>query len=141
MYKRQVNISCEVDDPVTNNFFATTFPHKWESEYLFLFLNTIHQKYAVLKYLAELGSLSSSHYDYALMKDLLLQGEMMQEKCEVLKSRCFFNLPSNVQHINHVYSFFQRCFDIPEYRAKMCIRDSFGTLSGPRLFSALPPEI
>ena len=73
----------------------------------------------MLKYLAELSGLSSAHYDYALMKRLLLQGEIMQEKCEVLKTRCFFNLPSNVEHVNRVYSFFQRCFDIPGYRASL----------------------
>ncbi|MTS16209.1 hypothetical protein [Ruthenibacterium lactatiformans] len=118
-YNGAVNVSYEVEDPVTNSFFKTAFPHKWESEYLFLFLNTVHQKYAVLKYLAELSGLSSAHYDYALMKRLLLQGEIMQEKCEVLKTRCFFNLPSNVEHVNRVYSFFQRCFDIPGYRASL----------------------
>lgn len=118
-YNGAVNVSYQVGDPVTDQFFEKTFVHKWESEYLFLFLNTIHQKYASLKYLAELDALSCAQYDYALMRSLLQKGEIMREKCALLKTRSFFNLPSNVEHVNRVYSFFQWCFDVPGYLASL----------------------
>ena len=118
-YNGAINVSHQVEDPVTNQFFETTFAHKWASEYLFLFINTLHQKYAVLKYLAELNDLSCAQYDFALMRKLLVKGEVMQEKCAVLKNRSFFNLPSHVEHVNRVYGFFQWSFDIPGYLASL----------------------
>ena len=118
-YNGAVNVSFYVDDPVTNQFFETTFLHKWESEYLFLFLGTVHQKYAVLRYLAELGELACTSYDFNQMLELLTKGEVMQEKCSLLKNRCFFQLPSQVEHVNRVYSFLQWCFDIPGYLASL----------------------
>lgn len=118
-YNGAVNVSLTVDDGATNSFFETTFAHKWATEYLLLFIATVHQKYAVQKYLDELGELACPRYDYALMKQLLLQGEVMQEKCTMLKNRCFFQLPSRVEHVNRVYSFFQWCMDIPGYSASL----------------------
>lgn len=118
-YNGAVNVSVAVDDRSTNSFFETTFAHKWATEYLLLFIATLHQKYAVQKYLDELGELACPHYDYALMKRLLQQGEVMQEKCTLLKNRCFFQLPSHVEHVNRVYSFFQWCMDIPGYAASL----------------------
>lgn len=118
-YNGAVNVSIAVDDDATNSFFESTFAHKWATEYLFLFLNTVHQKYAALKYLAELNSLTCVEYDYARMRAMLTQGEVMQEKCGLLKNRSFFNLPSHVEHVNRVYAFFQWCFDIPGYLASL----------------------
>lgn len=118
-YNGAVNVSLAVDDEATNRFFETTFVHKWNTEYLLLFLSTLHQKFAVQKYLDELGELACPRYDYARMKQLLQQGEVIQEKCTLLKNRCFFQLPSHVEHVNRVYSFFQWCFDIPGYTASL----------------------
>lgn len=118
-YNAAVNVSYAVEDAASNQFFETAFPHKWESEYLFLFLNTVHQKYAVLKYLAELGELACTQYDYTRMRELLIQSEVMRERCGLLKNRCFFELPSHVEHVNRVYGFFQWCFDIPGYLASL----------------------
>lgn len=118
-YNGAVNVTFQVADPVTNQFFETTFVHKWESEYLFLFLGTVHQKYAVLKYLSELGELACTSYSYDQMRELLTKGEVMQERCGLLKNRCFFDLPSHVEHVNRVYGFLQWCFDIPGYLASL----------------------
>lgn len=118
-YNAAVNVSFAVEDASTNQFFETTFAHKWETEYLFLLLNTVHQKYAVLKYLAELGELACTSYDYARMRELLIQSEVMRERCGLLKNRCFFELPSHVEHVNRVYGFFRWCFDIPGYLASL----------------------
>ncbi len=79
-YNGAVNVSIAVNDDATNRFFETTFAHKWATEYLLLFIATIHQKYAVQKYLDELGELACPRYDYAQMKQLLMRGEVMQEK-------------------------------------------------------------
>lgn len=118
-YNGAVNVSFLVKDEGADRFFETSFPHKWATEYLLLFIATIHQKYAVQKYLDDLGELACPHYDYALMKRLLQQGEVLQEKCTLLKNRCFFQLPSHVEHINRMYSFLQWCFDIPGYAASL----------------------
>lgn len=118
-YNAAVNVSYAVENAASNQFFEAAFPHKWESEYLFLFLNTVHQKYAVLKYLAQLGELACTSYDYTRMRELLIQSEVMRERCGLLKNRCFFELPSHVEHVNRVYSFFQWCFDIPGYLASL----------------------
>lgn len=131
-YNGATNVSFAVGDQTTNHFFETTFPHKWASEYLLLFVATIHQKFAVQKYLDELGELACPRYDYARMKALLQQGEVMQEKCALLQNRCFFQLPSHVEHVNRVYSFFQWCFDIPGYSAGLDegIKNSIRVCSG-----------
>lgn len=118
-YNGAVNVSFAVGEEGTDRFFETTFPHKWATEYLLLFIATIHQKYAVQKYLDDLGELACPHYDYDLMWRLLQQGEIMQEKCTLLKNRCFFQLPSHVEHVNRVYNFLQWCFDIPGYTASL----------------------
>ncbi len=118
-YNGAVNVSIAVNDDATNRFFETTFAHKWATEYLLLFIATIHQKYAVQKYLDELGELACPRYDYAQMKQLLMRGEVMQEKCAMLKNRCFFQLPSRIEHVNRVYGFFQWCMDIPGYSASL----------------------
>lgn len=118
-YNGAVNVSLEVKDQVTNNFFDSAFTYKWASEYLLLFLLTIHQKFAVQKYLDEMGDLTCPRYDYARMKVLLEQGEAMLEKCALLQNRCFFQLPSRVEHVNRVFSFFQWSQDIPGYTASL----------------------
>lgn len=109
------NVTYQVDDAATNDFFATTFLHKWKSEYLFLFLNVIHQKYAILK---SLGALSAIHFpegDYKAMQKELLRVQATQDVCENLKLRCFFDLPSRIEHVNRVYRFFQIAFQVPSY--------------------------
>lgn len=111
------NLSWQVEDPATNDFFRTTFVHKWRSEYLFLFLNVIHQKYAVLKSLGEFSESVSLEQSYEALKQELLISEVMQERCERLKMRCFFDMPSRVDHVNRVYRFFQQSMEVPRYLA------------------------
>lgn len=111
------NLSWQVEDPAANDFFRTTFVHKWRSEYLFLFLNVIHQKYAVLKSLGEFAESVSLEQSYDALKQELLISEVMQERCERLKMRCFFDMPSRVDHVNRVYRFFQQSMEVPRYLA------------------------
>lgn len=109
------NLTYEVEDASTNAFFRTTFPHKWETEYLFLFLNVIHQKYAALKYLDALALCAGEHRGYDAMKQMLAYSEEMQERCEKQKMRCFFDMPSRIGHVNKVYGFFRTTMQIPSY--------------------------
>lgn len=109
------NVSHLVADETTNAFFRTTFPHKWESEYLFLFLNAIHQKYAVLRALQALSETARVSNDFEAMKEALEQSRRLQERCEKLKMRCFFDLPSRIDHVNRVYRFFRQKLQVPRY--------------------------
>jgi len=109
------NISYLVDDPGTNEFFRTSYPHKWDTEYRFLMLNTVHQKYAVLKCLDTMALNAADPGDYAQMKQYLSCSEALQEFCGDLKLRCFFTLPSRIDHVNKTYAFLQECLQIPAY--------------------------
>lgn len=114
------NVTSLVEDETTNAFFQNAFPSKWEKEYLFLFLQTIHQKYAVLKYLGALAdSIWESEKDGGSVKEALMKSLRLQEQCETLKMRCFFDLPSRVDHINHVYRFFGAAMQVPAYLASL----------------------
>lgn len=114
-YNGAANVSWQTGEAGTDSFFRATYIHKWETEYLFLFVNAVHQKYAVLKYLADIGELSCAKYDYDRMRELLDRGELLRERSQLLKLRCFFRQPSNVEHVDRLHDFIQNRLDIPKY--------------------------
>lgn len=111
-----VNLSFLTDDNTTNNFFETNFYSKLHDTYYTLFLHTIHQRFALMKYIGDMGMLDTLENNYIIMKKELKAAEDYYAKAANLKFRAFFRLPSNIEHVNDYFNLLQRTFNIRELK-------------------------
>ena len=111
-----VNFSFLTDDKTTNNFFGNNFYSKLHDTYYTLFLHTIHQRFALIKYIGDMGTLDTLENNYIIMKEELKAAEDYYAKAANLKFRAFFRLPSNIEHVNDYFNLLQRTFNIQELK-------------------------
>lgn len=109
-----VNVSFLTGDKTTDSFFSDDLFVKMHDTYFFLFINVLHQRYAVMKFMGEMGTLDKLEKDYAVMKSQLKQAKAFHAEATNLKFRAFFLIPSNVEHINIYYKLLCSAFRIQE---------------------------
>lgn len=109
-----VNLSFLTGDKVTDAFFSTQFAEKLKSTYFFLYLNTVHQKYAMHRFFKDMGGLDEIVTDYGLMNDKLALAKFYQKKAAAFKFRSFFGVPTSVDHINRFYYAAADSLEIPK---------------------------
>lgn len=113
-YNGAVNLSYLVDDETTNNFFRENFYAALHNTYFSLFLNALHQRYALMKFIADMGKLDHFEKDYDQIKLQLKLAKSYQAKIANLKFRDFFLMPSLIEHINNYFDLLYRTFEIAE---------------------------
>ena len=107
-----VNVSFLTDDETTNNFFTQGFPSKLQDTYYSLFIHVLHQRYALMKFIGDMGTLDKLEMDYGIMKQQLKVANMYKAKAANLKFRAFFLMPSCVEHVNDFYNLLYRTYQI-----------------------------
>lgn len=107
-----VNISFLTDDENTNDFFVNNFYHKTRNTYFFLFLNVVHQRYAIMRIIGKMGNLDRLANDYYVMAEELTLARQYETDAINLKFRAFFKLPSNIDHINVYYDTIYESFQV-----------------------------
>lgn len=112
------SLSVEVDTERTNAFFDNGFEHKWESEYFFLFINSLHQKRSLINLLNEIRQYNQPFGDYPLIENRLIEFQKTNERFSLFLLRCFFDVPSAVEHVNQVYALLQKAFNVAEYQSE-----------------------
>ena len=110
------SLSVEVDAERTNAFFDNGFEHKWESEYFFLFINALHQKRSLINLLNEIRWYNQPIHDYSMIENRLIEFQKTNEHFSLFLLRCFFDVPSAVEHVNHVYELLQKAFNVADYQ-------------------------
>lgn len=113
-YNGAVNVSYMVDDDKTNNFFADNFYSSLKNTYYSLFLNVLHQRYAIMKFIRDMGHLDQLENDYEKMKYQLRIAKLYQAKIANLKFRDFFLMPSLIEHVNNYFNLLYKTFEIAE---------------------------
>ena len=119
-YNGAVNVSIQTEDATTNGFFEQDFVHKMCNEYYILFLAVLHQRFAIMKLMWEMGELDRLDTDYANMKIQLEEARRYQKETADLRFRDFFKLPSYIQHVNDYYDLLYRTFCIDELYEDFC---------------------
>ena len=99
----------------TDRFFDQGFEYKWESDYFFLFLNALHQKRSLIYLLNEIRQYNYPFNDYDMIENKLIEFQKTNELFSLFLLRCFFDVPSSVEHVNQVYNLIERAFNISEY--------------------------
>ena len=107
-----VNVSYLTGQELTDNFFLNAFPPKLHDTYFTLFLHVLHQRYALLKFIGDMGELDKLTLDYDAMKRQLIVANNYQAQAANLKFRAFFKMPSMVEHINDYYNLLYRTYQI-----------------------------
>ena len=107
-----VNISFLTDDDTTNEFFANNFYTKTRDTYYFLFLNILHQRYAINRVMGKMGDLDRLSNDYFVMEDELKLARQYEAEAINLKFRAFFKYPSTVEHMNGYYDMLYDAFQV-----------------------------
>lgn len=111
-----VNLSYLTGDEVTDSFFADNFYSKLHGTYFSLFLHVLHQRFAMMKYMGDMGQLDTLCNDYYIMKKELKAAEDYNAKAARLKYRAFFKLPSSVEHVNDYFNLLYRTFRVNELK-------------------------
>lgn len=107
-----VNVSFLSDDDITNDFFTNNFYTKTQNTYFFLFLNVLHQRYAIISVMGKMGNLDHLTNNYIVMEKELKLARQYELEATSLKFRAFFNLPSTVEHINEYYDRLYKSFQV-----------------------------
>ena len=107
-----VNVSFLTGDETTDNFFLQGLPSKLQDTYYSLFIHVLHQRYSLMKFIGDMGTLDKLKMDYGIMKQQLKIANMYKAKAANLKFRAFFLLPSCVEHINDYYNLLYRAYQI-----------------------------
>ena len=107
-----VNVSYLTGQETTDNFFLNAFPPKLHDTYFTLFIHVLHQRYALLKFVGDMGELDKLTMDYDSMKRQLAVANNYQAQSANLKFRAFFKMPSMVEHINDYYNLLSRTYQI-----------------------------
>lgn len=97
------NLSFLTQDELTNSFFENDFYIKTKDTYFFLFLNVLHQKYSIMRIMADMGQLDRLSNNFLVMEQELRLARKLEDQAINLKFRAFFKCPSNVEHINQYY--------------------------------------
>lgn len=113
-YNGATNVSTKTNDAVTDNFFAVDFYAKMQKEYYVLYLAVLHQRYALMKLMYEMGELDRLDLNYSVMKEQLTEARKYQAEAANLKFRDFFKFPSYVQHINDYYELLYKTLCVEE---------------------------
>ncbi len=108
-----VNLSFLTGDEKTDHFFTSTFPPNIKSTYFTLFLHSLHQRFALMRFIGEMGTLDKLQMNYEIMKRELKVANRYQAEAANLKFRAFFLLPSMIEHVNDYYNLLYRTFKIP----------------------------
>ncbi len=111
-----VNLSYLTGDGVTDSFFGDNFYSKLHDTYFSLFLHVLHQRFAMMKYMGDMGQLDTLCNDYYIMKKELKAAEDYNAKAARLKYRAFFKLPSSVEHVNDYFNLLYRTFRVNELK-------------------------
>ena len=106
------NISFLTDDETTNSFFTESLEPKLKSTYYFLFLTSVHQRYATNKITDSIGELDCLGNDYIKMNEQLKLARKYEAQAINLKFRAFFSFPSYVEHINEYHDLIGTAFNI-----------------------------
>lgn len=115
-YNGAVNLSFCTGDKTTDLFFNSNFYSKMKETYYILFLHALHQRFAMMKYIGDMGQLDTLGNNYLVMKRELKAAENYYAKASNLEFRAFFKLPSNVEHVNDYYNLLLRTFKINELK-------------------------
>lgn len=107
-----MNLSYLTGDAITDHFFLDDFYVKAKNTYYFLFLNILHQRYAINKVMGEMGKLDSLSNDYYVMENQLKEARRCEAEAINLKFRAFFKCPSFVEHVNEYYDMLYRAFEV-----------------------------
>lgn len=108
-YNAAVNISYLVGDKKADDHSRGTtangkgLPQKLRNTYFFLFINALHQRCAMMKYISEMGTLDELDMDYDTMKRELKECNALHSAALNLKFRDFFLVPSTIENINIYY--------------------------------------
>ncbi len=116
-----INLSHYTRDEITDHFFSDDFYVKVKNNYYFLFLNILHQRYAINKTMGEMGKLDSLSNDYYVMENQLKEARRCEAEAINLKFRAFFKCPSFVEHVNEYYNMLYQTFEVG------ALYDSFST--------------
>ena len=111
-YNGAVNVSYLTDDEITNSFFEQDFVFKMADTYFFLFINVLHQRYALIKSITDMGELDNLTKNYKVMKPQLEKANDYISAAANLHFRAFFLSPSNIEHINDYYELLLGVFEI-----------------------------
>lgn len=111
-YNGAVNLSFLTGEADTDDFFCNAFSSKLKSTYLTLFLHVLHQRFALMKSIGEMGKLDRLSMNYSVMKDQLKVANACRADAVNLKFRAFFLLPSEVEHVNDYYALLYRTYKI-----------------------------
>ena len=109
------NLSYLTTDSVTNEFFESNFYTKTKDTYYFLFLNILHQRYAVMRIMGEMGQLDRLENNYQVMKKQLRQARIYEAEAINLKFRGFFKCPSTIEHVNNYYDTLYSAFQVGSF--------------------------
>ncbi len=115
-YNGAVNLSFCTGDKTTDLFFNSNFYSKMKDTYYTLFLHVLHQRFAMMKYIGDMGHLDTLGNDYLVMKRELKAAENYYAKAANLEFRAFFKLPSNVEHVNEYFNLLLKTFKINELK-------------------------
>lgn len=115
-YNGAVNLSFCTGDETTDNFFRDNFYSKMRNNYFTLFLHALHQRFAVMKYIADMGELDFVGNDYVTMKRELNDAEKYYAEASNLKFRAFFKMPSTIEHVNEYYNLLIKTFNVDELK-------------------------
>lgn len=107
-----VNVSHLTGDAITDSFFRNDFTAKLHDTYFLLFINAVHQRYALEAMLARMGELDSIGKDYYVMKEQLKKAGDYEVQAHSLKFRAFFNHPSTIEHVNAYYDMVRRVLSV-----------------------------
>ena len=99
----------------TNQFFNQGFEYKWENDYFFLFLNALHQKHSLIYLLNEIRQYNHPFKNYDVIENKLIEFQKTNELFSLFLLRCFFNVPSSIEHVNQVYDLIENAFNIQDY--------------------------
>lgn len=115
-YNGAVNLSFCTGDKTCDLFFNSNFYSKMKDTYYTLFLHVLHQRFAMMKYIGDMGQLDTLGNDYLVMKKELKAAENYYAKAANLEFRAFFKLPSGVEHINEYFNLLLRTFKVNELK-------------------------
>lgn len=111
-YNGAINLSFLTGEADTDDFFRDAFSSKLKTTYLTLFLHVLHQRFALMKSIGEMGKLDRLSLDYTVMNEQLKAANACRADAVNLKFRAFFLLPSEVEHVNDYYALLYRTYKI-----------------------------
>ncbi len=115
-YNGAVNLSFCTGDEITDHFFRENFYSKMIDNYYTLFLHALHQRFAIMKYIGDMGQLDTLGKNYIVMKKELKAAENYYAEAESLKFRAFFKMPSSIEHVNEYYDVILKTFNVNELK-------------------------